>query len=175
MKDMTAQEIKKAIVEKAVQKRKPVEEAEIFGIKGHLFKSSVAEMEDWRRLSNDEDPMKARMGPAKLVQISFRDIGGNRVFEDLDVTLIGGMTEDQIYPLYKRCLQINGYGIEAAEAILKNLRKTLGIAGLYDLLASINAPCPNCANGTKPMSSKSSTSASDTGPPEAPPKPGGQS
>jgi hypothetical protein len=115
------------------------------------------------------------MSPAKLVQISFCDIDGNRVFEDLDVTFIGGQYEDQIYPLYKRCLQINGYGIEAAETILKNLLKILGIAGLYDLLASINAPCPNCAKSTKPGSLENSTSAKGTGPSEEPPNPGEQS
>lgn len=168
----SAEQIKKAIIEKKILQGKAVEEAEILGVKGYLFKISSFDMEGFRQLANDPDPQKSRLGPAKLVQISFRDESGAMVFEELDVTLIAGIDEDQIGPVYRRCLQINGYGIEGGELLLKNLLKTLGADGLYGLLASMGAPCPVCSKSTAPASSANNGSSSGTGRPVEPPTTG---
>ncbi len=121
-------------------------------------------MEGWRELSSDKDPAKRRLGSAKLIQISFKAEDGTAVFEELDLPIIAGIEDAQINPITRRVIAINGYGNEGAEEILKNLIAILGVDGVYDSLASINAPCPNCSKDMKNTSSKSSISASDTGP-----------
>ncbi len=164
MEKMTAEQIKKAIIEnKTSQRQKPIEPAELLGVKGFLFRSSSYQMEGWRELSSDKDPARRRLGPAKLVQISFRAEDGTEVFEELDLPVIAGIDDEQINPIVRRVLAVNGYGNEGAEEILKNLIAICGVDGVYDSLASINAPCPNCTKDTQPTSCKSSTPASDTG------------
>jgi hypothetical protein len=161
---MNADEIKKAIIEKHTIPAKPVESAEMFGVKGWLFRSSSYQMEGWRQVSNDKDPEVQRLGPAKLIQISFRDESGKLVFEELDLPMIGGMDDSDVNLIFKRCLSINGYGGEGCEALLKNLIAIYGTDGVYASLVNINAPCPNCSKDTKNTNSESNTSPSNTGP-----------
>jgi hypothetical protein len=155
---------------KKVQPAEPVEAAKVFGIKGWLFKPTSFQMEGWRSMVNavredgtaDDDVRK--LAPAKLIQISFRDKQGNPVFEELDLPMIGGMPDDQINPLRLTILRINGMNLEGFEDILKNLIAIHTVDGVYALLASIGAPCPNCTKDTAPTSSRNNGSASDTGP-----------
>ena len=161
---MNAEEIKKAIIEKHTKPAKPIESVEMFGVEGWLFRSSSYQMEGWRQVSNDKDPEVQRLGPAKLIQISFRDESGKLVFEELDLPMIGGMDDSDINLIFKRCLSINGYGGEGCEALLKNLIAIYGVDGVYASLVNINAPCPNCSKDTKSTNSESNISRSNTGP-----------
>lgn len=169
---MNAEQIKKAIFDKKTRPVEPADTAEIYGIEGWLFRTTSYQMEDWRAWSNASKPdgspdeEKRRLGPAKLIQLSFRDKEGNQVFEELDVAIIGGMPDAEINSIFKRCLAINGYGGEGIEAILKNLLAIVGVDGVYASLANINAPCPNCGKDTPNTSSGSNGSASNTGPQE---------
>ena len=177
---MKAEDIKKTIIARKIEKAKPVSEAEILGVKGWLFRVSSALMEDWRQYRNAIKPDgkpdldKTRLAPAKLVQISFRDEQGDRVFDDADVAVIAGIDEKEIGPICRKIMTINGYSDESLESLLKNLIAITGVGGLYDLLASINAPCPNCSKDSTPSSSESNGSASGTGLQEPQPNPGGQ-
>jgi len=164
MEKMKAEQIKKAIIQKTtIQRLKPIEQAEILGVKGWIFRPSSYEMEGWRELYNENDPIKRRLGPAKLIQISFRDEDGTAVFEELDLPIIAGIEDNQINPIVRRILAINGYGTEGERIILKNLIATLGIDGVYDSLASMGAACPKCSKGTANTSLESNTSVKDTG------------
>ena len=167
---MNAEEIKKAIIVKHTKPAEPVEKAELLGVEGWLFRSSSYQMEGWRQVSNDKDPEVQRLGPAKLIQISFRDEEGKLVFEELDLPMIGGMNDSDVNLIFKRCLSINGYGGEGCEALLKNLIAIYGTDGVYASLVNINAPCPNCGNDTPSTNSESNISVSNTGPPATQPK-----
>ena len=167
---MNAEEIKKAIIEKHTQPAKPVESAELFGVEGWLFRSSSYQMEGWRHVSNDKDPEVQRLGPAKLIQISFRDEGGKLVFEELDLPMIGGMADADVNLIFKRCLSINGYGGEGCEALLKNLIAIYGTDGVYASLVNINAPCPNCEKDIPSTNSESNIFVSSIGRPVVRPK-----
>jgi hypothetical protein len=160
---VNAEEIKKAIIEKHTQPTKPVESAEMFGVEGWLFRSSSYQMEGWRQVSNDKDPETQRLGPAKLIQISFRDESGKLVFEELDLPMIGGMDDSDVNLIFKRCLSINGYGGEGCEALLKNLIAIYGTDGVYASLVNINAPCPNCEKDIPSTNLESNTSPSSIG------------
>jgi hypothetical protein len=120
---------------------------------------------------NDEDPDKADLGPAYLVAICFRDHDGKLVFDPkLDLALLAGFADADLEPVFRACLRVNGYGTEAADDILKNLLRITGADGLYDALASMGAPCPNCKGIATSTSSESSYSPSDGGRPESPPQ-----
>ena len=166
-KELTAQQIKEAIIKAKIENpRKPQEECVILGVKGWLFKVSSFEMEGYREYANNKEGDFRKLSAAKMVQISFRSKDGTACFGEKDVPIIAGLDEEVINPVYRAAMRINGFSLEGLEGILKNLLITLGIDGLYELLANINAPCPNCRKDTPNTSSGSSTSASNTGPPE---------
>lgn len=182
---MKAEEIKKAIITKKLEKEKPAKEAEIMGIKGFLFEVSSALMEDWRYYCNatkyDKDKQEEvpdrdvrRLANAKLVQITFRDENGQLVFEDSDVALIAGIKTRFIDPVFRDALQINGFTRDGVEAILKNLIATNGADGLYGILASLGFPCPVCSKNTPQKSSEPNGLSSTTGQQVRRPKTGGQ-
>lgn len=171
----SADQIKKAIIEKKVQQPKAVETAELLDVQGFLFRVSSFEMEGWREMANHKDPQKRRLEPAKLIQISFRTQDGTPVFEELDVTLIAGLPDAEIYPLYKRCQVINGFGGEGAEAILKNFVTILGADGVYAALTAMGFRCPNCTKDGAPTSSANNGSPSSSGPAAGAPVPGSPS
>ena len=166
---MKAEEIKKAIQNKKAEKKRPVEESELLGVKGWLYRSSSIAMEGWRSYSNatkpdgSPDEEKRKLSPAKIVQISFRDEDGNRVFEETDLAFIGTIDDSEINRVFKRCLAINGYGGEGIEAILKNLVAIVGVDGVYASLVNIGCLCPNCSKDTRPTNSENNGSASSTG------------
>lgn len=176
---MKAEEIKKAIIARKIEVSKPVKEAEILGVRGWLFEVSSALMEDWRSYCNAvnsegrPDYDKRRLAPAKLVQVTFRDEGGNLVFEDNDVALLGGIKARYIDPVYRDAIQINGFSEDGVQSILKNLIATIGEDGLFDILARLGCRCPKCSNDIPQENSGVSGSASSTGRQAQPPKTGG--
>jgi len=178
---MKAEEIKKAIIAKKIEKAKPVIDAEILGVKGWLFRVSSAAMEDYREYRNavkDDglpDYGKRRLANGKLVQISFRDEGGSLVFDDSDIALIAGIDELDIFPVCRKIWNINGLSDESIESLLKNLIGIFGVDGFYDMLGKIGVPCPNCSKGGSTSSCESNGAAKSTGPQDKPPTTGGQS
>lgn len=178
---MKAEEIKKAIIAKKIEKAKPVMEAEILGVKGWLFRSSSASMEDYRVYRNavKDDGMpdydKRRLANGKLVQISFRDEDGSLVFDNSDIAVIAGIDELDIFPVCRKIWNINGLSDESIESLLKNLIGILGVDGFYDMLGKIDVPCPKCTKNSNTSSSESNGPAKDTGPQDRRPKTGGQS
>lgn len=157
-KELTAQEIKAAIIKaKTENPKKPQEECEILGVKGWLFKVSSYEMEGYREYANNKEGNFRKLSAAKLVQIAFRSKDGTVCFSEKDVPILAGLDNKVIDPVYKAVLRINGFSQTGLEEILKNLLIILGVDGLYELLASINAPCPNCSKDTNSTSSESNT------------------
>jgi len=176
-----AEEIKKAIIDKKIEKKKPVIEAVIHGVKGWLFRVSSASMEDYRSFRNavkddgTPDYDKRRLANGKLVQISFRDEDGNFVFEDGDIALIAGIDELEIFPVCRKIWDINGLSDESIESLLKNLIGILGGDGLYDILGKLGYQCPSCSKNTNTSSSESNGAAKSTGQQARQQKTGGQS
>jgi len=157
-KELTAQQIKEAIIKaKTDNPKKPQEECEILGVKGWLFKVSSYEMEGYREYANNKDGDYRKLSAAKLVQIAFRSKDGTVCFSEKDVPILAGLDNEVIDPVCKAILRINGFSQSGMEEILKNLIVILGVDGLYELLASIGAPCPNCGKDTSFTSSESST------------------
>lgn len=156
--ELTAQQIKEAIIKaKTENPRKPQEECEIMGVKGWLFKVSSYEMEGYRDYAGNKEGNFRKLSAAKLVQISFRSKDGTTCFSEKDVPILAGLDDEVINPIYRTCLRINGFSVEGMEEIVKNLLIILGVDGLYELLANIGAPCPNCSKDTRSTSSESST------------------
>lgn len=178
---MKAEEIKKAIIAKKIEKAKAVMDAVILGVKGWLYRVSSAAMEDYREYRNavkDDglpDYDKRRLANGKLVQISFRDEDGKLVFDDSDIALIAGIDELEIFPVCRKIWNINGLSDESIESLLKNLIGILGVDGFYGLLVKIGIPCPNCSKNTSTSILESSGSAKNTGPQDRQPTTGGQS
>lgn len=157
-KELTAQQIKEAIIKaKTENPKKPQEECEILGVKGWLFKASSYEMEGYRDYANNKEGNFRKLSAAKLVQVSFRSKDGTACFSEKDVPILAGLDDEVINPVFRAALRINGFSVEGMEGILKNLLIALGVDGLYDLLASIGAQCPNCSKDTRSTSSESST------------------
>lgn len=157
-KELTAEQIKAAIIKAKIDNpRKPQEECEILDVKGWLFKVSSYEMEGYREYANNKKGNYRKLSAAKLVQISFRSKDGNVCFDEKDVPILAGLDEEVINPIYRAVLRINGFSQEGLEEIVKNLLIALGVDGLYELLASIGAPCPNCSKDIPSTSSESST------------------
>jgi hypothetical protein len=167
---LTAREIKEAVLRAKQQKPEPVEVWEFAGVTGYLFKAKAKQMARYRRLMGDDDPDRADLGPALLIAICFRDHAGTPVWDiKNDLTTIAGLDDDIVEPCFRRCLYINGYGVEATEDIVKNLLRIVGVDGLYALLASMGAPCPSCMSALTSESSESNTSPSNIGPTDTPP------
>lgn len=157
-KELTAQQIKEAIIKaKTDNPKKPQEESEILGVKGWLFKVSSYEMEGYRDYANNNEGNFRKLSAAKLVQVSFRSKDGTACFSEKDIPILAGLDDKVINPVFRACLRINGFSPEGLEEILKNLLIALGVDGLYELLASINAPCPKCSKDTHSTSSESNT------------------
>jgi len=131
---------------------------------------SSGELETWREICRCEDDNTRRLNAAKLLQISLQDEDGSQIFDEKEIAVIGGMPARTIEPLVKATLRLSGYGAGADQAILKNLRKILGAAGLSDLLESRDAQDENSTNDTPPESLESSISPSSSGQPDPQPK-----
>lgn len=147
---------KKDIKEAIMAQKAGREEHEIAGCKVWIYGLSAYQMEQWRQMRQSEKA-DAFLSSAKLVQLAMRDEQGERIFEDNELTQLAGRPNQLLEPVVEKALKLSGYGADAQEAILKNLHKTLGDDGLFALLASIGARCPNCSKDIPPTSSQSST------------------
>lgn len=136
---------------------------------------SSYELETWREICRCDDENMRRLNAAKLLQMSLHDEDGNQIFEEKEIALIGGMPASTIEPLVKKTLRLSGYGVEAEKAILKNLQKILGVAGLSGLLESSDALPESLAKDIQPASSESNTSPNKSGQADPQPKDSKQS
>ena len=121
---VTAKQIKKAIMELNL----PKEEHQVAGIKVWVHGLTSYQLEDWRQLRNNPN-MDGRLATAKLLQLALRDESGAPVFKENELAIIAGRPATDIEPLSRVILRLSGYGVEAEEAILKNLLKTPGGGG----------------------------------------------
>lgn len=181
---MKAQEIKKAIVAKMTEKKKPVKSVTILNIEGFLYEVGCGQWEEWRALKNavitegkdagKPDMSIRKMAPGKLIQLSFRDEDGELVFEHADVPMLSNIPTRQIETVCRDIMQINGFDDDSIEILLKNLILITGVDGLYDILAKLGFPCPKCSKDTLPVNSEPNGQSNTTGPQARQPKIGGQ-
>jgi len=141
----TAKQIKRAIMDLKVKK----EEHEIAGVVVWVHGLTSYQLEEWRMLRNNpSEGVDARLATAKLIQLAVCDESGTPVFQANEIAILAGKPSFDIEPLARVILRLSGYGVEAEEAILKNLLKTLGVDGLLERLGSTNVPSPSSSNGT---------------------------
>jgi len=124
----SARQIKAAIMELKV----PKEEHQIAGVKVWVHGLTSYQLEDWRQLKNNPAGIDANLITAKLLQLALRDWSGAPVFTEIELAIIAGRPAMDIEPLSRVILRLSGFGPEAEAAILKNLLKTLGDAGLSE-------------------------------------------
>jgi len=173
MSNVTGKTIKEAFL--TIEPRKEKHPMPGTSMEVWVYELTSYELETWREICRAEDDNMRRLNAAKLLQLSLRDAEGNRIFDEEEIAIIGGKPAHLIEPLTKIILRLSGYGAEADQAILKNLRKILGAAGLSDLLGSSTAASGNSTADIPPTSSESSGSPSSSGPSVPPPKDSKQS
>ena len=152
---LKAKDIKDAIMKEDIRKEKhpvPGTDKEVWA---HELTSY--QLETWREFCRSDDENMRRLNAAKLLQLALHDESGGPVFSDKEIAIIAGRPARMIEPLVRTILRLSGYGAEGDMAILKNLRKILGAAGLSDLLESSDAPSGISGGNTQPTSSESST------------------
>lgn len=162
------QQIKDAFTKQELQREKhpmPGTSMEVW-----VRELSSFELETWREICRCEDDNTRRLNAAKLLQISLQDEDGVQIFDEKEIAVIGGMPARTIEPLVRATLRLSGYGAEADQAILKNLRKILGAAGLSDLLESKDALSESSTKDIQPASSESNISPSKSGQQDQQPK-----
>lgn len=125
----SARQIKSAIMELKV----PKEEHQVAGVKVWVHGLTSYQLEDWRQLKNNPEGVDINLTTAKLLQLSLHDGSGAPVFTEKELAIIAGRPALDIEPLSRVILRLSGFGPAAEAAILKNLLKTLGDAGLSEL------------------------------------------
>lgn len=144
---LTTKQIKVAILN--LKNQVPKEKQEVAGVEVWVHGLTSYELEDWRLVRNNPDAVDTRLSTAKLLQLALRDEAGTRIFSEKELALIGGLPAKDIEPLSRTAMKLSGYGVEAEEAILKNLVRTLGVDGLSELLGNISAASPNSSKDTQ--------------------------
>ena len=125
---VTAKQIKAAIMELKV----PKEKHQVAGVDVWVHGLTSYQLEDWRQLKNNPEGTDANLTTAKLIQLALRDESGAPVFTEKELAIIAGRPAMDIEPLSRAILKLSGFGPEAEAAVLKNLLKTLGDAGLSE-------------------------------------------
>ena len=138
---VTAKEIKLAFLD--LKNQIPKEEVDIAGIKVWVHGLTSYQLEEWRMLRNNPEGIDAYLSTAKLLQLALRDETGACIFTAKELAIIGGMPAKDIEPLSRVALRLSGYGVEAEEAILKNLLKIHGDDGSSNSQESTNVPSPS--------------------------------
>lgn len=144
---LTAKQIKVAILN--LKNQVPKEKQEIAGVEVWVHGLTSYELEDWRLVRNNPEAVDTRLSTAKLLQLALRDETGTRIFSEKELAIIGGLPAKDIEPLSRTAMKLSGYGVEAEEAILKNLVKTLGVDGLSELLGNLSAASQSSSGGTQ--------------------------
>jgi len=147
---MAIDEIKQAIF-KALEEI-PEEDYEIGGQKIVIRGLSAYELNVYRKWKNNADELKSCSAMAKLIQLSLYKKDGSRLIGDDEVNQINGMFGTKIDEIEGAVLRVNGFNDLGVDAIIKNLRKILGDAGLRELRESINVLLPNSSSNTAPTS-----------------------
>jgi len=147
---MSVKEIKQAIFE--VWDDIPQEEYQIGDRKVFIRGLSAYDLEVYRKWKNSADDLKSCSANSKLVQLSLYDERGSRLIDDLEVNQINGKFGSRIDEIVDVILRVNGFNPVGADAILKNLRKILGDAGLRELRENITALLESSSSGTAPTS-----------------------
>lgn len=159
---MSVQELKQKFESKKGVRKS--QEAEFLGEKVLIKQISAYSFAEYREVTNSSDPNINRLGRAKLVQLCMCDPEtGSRIYDNNEVTQLVGFNGFDIDRIYDVCNQVNGYGIQGGEDILKNLLKTLGEDGLRELQEIINVQLQSFSKDTASTNSKSSTSSNDSG------------
>lgn len=140
----SAKQIKRAIMGLEVRK----EEHEIAGVKVWVHGLTSYQLEEWRLVRNNPEAVDTNLSTAKLLQLALRDENGSQIFKSNEIAILAGRPALDIEPLSRVAMRLSGYGIEAEEAILKNLLKIHGVAGLLERLESINAALPSSSEDT---------------------------
>jgi len=152
---LKAKEIKDAIMKEELRREKhplPGTGKEVW-----ICELTSYQLETWREFCRSDDENMRRLNAAKLIQLTLHDEAGGPVFGEKEIAIIAGRPARMIEPLVKIILRLSGYGAEGDMAILKNLRKILGAAGLSDLLESSDAPSEISTGDIQPTSLESST------------------
>ena len=126
----------------------PKEEQEVAGVKVWVYGLTSYELEEWRLLRNNPELVDTKLSTAKLLQLALRDETGAQIFQANELALIGGLPAKDIEPLSKIALKLSGYGVEAEADILKNLLRTLGVAGLLEQPENTSAASPSSSEDT---------------------------
>ena len=87
--------------------------------------------------------LDSRLATAKLIQLAIHSEDGKRIFQDNEIAIIAGKPSLEIEPLARVILRLSGYGVEAEEAILKNLLRIPGGDGSSEQQESTNVPSPS--------------------------------
>jgi len=153
---LKAKEIKDAMMKEEIRKEKHEMELAAGNIEVWVHELTSYQLETWRECCRSEDENARRANAAKLLLIALHDEAGNLVWDEKEIAILAGRPSRILEPLVRVVLRLSGYGAEADMAILKNLRKILGAAGLSDLLESSDAPSPSSTDDTPPTTSESS-------------------
>lgn len=137
----SAKEIKRAMLD--LRNQIPKEKVEVAGVKVWVYGLTSYELEEWRLVRNNPEAVDVKLSTAKLLQLALRDETGARIFTAKELAIIGGLPAKDIEPLSRVALRLSGYGIEAEEAILKNLLRTSGGDGSSDSQENTNAALPS--------------------------------
>jgi hypothetical protein len=147
---MSLKEDKQAILDE--WDKIPQEDYEIGGRKIVIRGLTAYDLEIYRKWKNGSDELRSCSAGSKLVQLSLYTKDGNRFFEDAEVNEINGKFGTKIDELVDVILRVNGCNAVGADAILKNLLKILGVAGLRELQESISVLLASFASATLPTS-----------------------
>ena len=121
----------------------PKEEKEIAGVKVWVYGLTSYELEEWRLVRNNPDMVDAKLSTAKLLQLTLRDETGVKIFREKELAIIAGLPAKDLEPLSRIAMKLSGYGVEAEEAILKNLLKIPGDDGSSEQPENTNVPSPS--------------------------------
>lgn len=110
----------------------PKEEVQVAGFKAYIHGLTSYQLEEWRQMKNNPQGIDVNLTTAKLIQLALRDESGAPVFTEKELAIIAGRPALDIEPLSRVILRLSGFGPEAEAAVLKNLLKTLGDAGLSE-------------------------------------------
>ncbi len=138
---LSAKQIKHAILD--LRNQIPKEEQEVGGIKVWVYGLTSYELEEWRLVRNNPKAVDAKLSTAKLLQLALRDETGAKIFSAKELAIIGGLPAKDIEPLSRVAMKLSGFGVEAEEAILKNLLKIRGDDGSSEQQESTDVPSPS--------------------------------
>ena len=163
----TKAEMKQSILD--LRNQIPKEEYEIApGQTVWVYGLTGRELAEYRQHVRDPELMNATLATAKLIQMTFRDEHGHRIFGPKDVVQLAELPACITEQIREIADRLNGTGPSALEEVAKNLLKTLGVGGLSEQQESTDAASPSCSTDTQPTNSPNSTSPKEDTRPASP-------